>query len=117
MSNFSNRFLFQIDECKRNHIKRSLGDKFYVPPKNKLDVYLFFDIIKGRNFENNNLYVEYTLDLPDHWTCESPAGLRGTTQTCQTTSGVIHFGHNFEVVLHYNLESLNGNGKQLSFLQ
>lgn len=77
---------------------------------------MFFEITAGRKFENNNIFVQYLLDLPENWKCANPDNLTGITQTGHVSTGedgLVHFGHNFEVVLEYNLEKLNGNGKKI----
>ncbi|KAG5892505.1 hypothetical protein JTB14_034504 [Gonioctena quinquepunctata] len=98
----------KVLETKRSVTRELIGDKFFLPPKNKLYVFLFFDILSGRNFEHNDLYLHYRIDLPKHWSCENPDSLAGVTQTCHgiNEEGLVNFCHNFDVVLEYDIQSL-----------
>lgn len=60
-------------------------------------VHLFFEIAKASNFENDNIYIRYLIDLPEDFLCEDTTTLTGTTQTSRTSPN--HFGFCFEVVL------------------
>ncbi|XP_056633094.1 tectonic-like complex member MKS1 [Diorhabda sublineata] len=99
----------KVAEKKNFLIKELTGDKFFVPPKNKLFVYLFIDILSAQGFEYNNLYLQYFVDLPEYWTCDDLVNLEGVTQTGHWTNGegLVHFGHNFDLVLEYDIQSLS----------
>lgn len=72
----------------------------------------------AKHFENDNIFVKYTIDLPEHWTCHDNS-LTGLTQTCHAVSenGLMHFNHTFDVVLQYDIQNLNDkNGKCIFFM-
>ncbi|XP_023025425.2 Meckel syndrome, type 1 isoform X2 [Leptinotarsa decemlineata] len=98
----------KVVETKQSLMRDIVGNIFFVPPKNKLYVFLFFEISTARNFENDDLYLHYRIELPKYWSCGNPQTLRGTTQTCHgiKEDGLVHFGHNFDVLLEYDIESL-----------
>ncbi|XP_063926830.1 tectonic-like complex member MKS1 [Zophobas morio] len=87
---------------------KHLDSNFHLPPKNKLQIYLFFEILWAKEFEYDTVYVQYFIDLPPEWTCVDKKQLQGITQTCHTKGedNVAHFGHVFDVTLDYNIEGL-----------
>ncbi|CAH1155526.1 unnamed protein product [Phaedon cochleariae] len=97
-----------IHDCKLSLTREIISDKFFLPPKNKLNVYIFFEILSGRGFEYSDVYVQYRVDLPSHWSCEDPNTLHGVTQTCigYNQDGLSHFGHDFEIILEYDIQNL-----------
>ncbi|KAJ8917237.1 hypothetical protein NQ315_002254 [Exocentrus adspersus] len=104
--------LQKVTEYARDVKKRVIGNKFPLPPKNKLYVYLFLEILSARNFEYPDVYVRYYIDLPDGWCCERPETLQGRTRTCHAVNdeNLLHFGHCSETVLQYNLQNLSETG-------
>jgi Meckel syndrome type 1 protein len=91
---------------------RQFDGSFVLPPKNKLQVNLFFEILWAKQFEYDTIYVQYFIDLPSDWSCEDDSQLQGITQTCHTKGeeSLAHFGHVFDVVLDYNIEELDKRG-------
>ncbi|KAJ8980389.1 hypothetical protein NQ317_009383 [Molorchus minor] len=91
--------------------RQLVGDKFHLPPKNKLFVYVFFEILSAKNFEYPDVYIQYYIDLPPYWTCEDLNSLRGITQTCHGVNdeNLVYFGHCFDVVLEYDIQKLQEN--------
>ncbi|KAJ8956381.1 hypothetical protein NQ318_015119 [Aromia moschata] len=102
----------KLTDCKISLRRQVVGDHFQLPPKNKLYVYLFFEILSAKNFEYSDVYVQYTIDLPEHWSCQNGEALRGRTQTCHgiAEDGLVHFGYCFDVVLEYDIQSLQETG-------
>ncbi|CAH1113992.1 unnamed protein product [Psylliodes chrysocephalus] len=98
----------KISDKKISLTKEITGEDFFLPPKNKLFVYLFFDILSAKGFEYDNLFMQYFIDLPAHWTCENPETLSGVTSMCHSKGedGIVYYGHNFDVVLEYDIQSL-----------
>lgn len=70
-------------------------------------MHLFIEILTAKNFEYNNIYVNYYIDLQRHCSSEV-SSLYGTTHTAHSfkTSKLSYFGFPFEVLLKYN----NTNG-------
>lgn len=70
-----------------------------VPQKNELFTYNLCEIVSAKNFEYNNLYVQYFLDLPEGWESGSKQ-LLGVTQNCSMNQdNVAHFSFPFEFEL------------------
>ncbi|XP_031330878.1 Meckel syndrome type 1 protein-like isoform X1 [Photinus pyralis] len=83
---------------------------FELPGKNKLDVCLYLEILAARNFENDNVYVQYFIDLPAHWSCKNSDALKGCTQTsirANSEDGAAHFGLPFEICLEYDVQRMD----------
>ncbi|XP_060532973.1 tectonic-like complex member MKS1 [Cylas formicarius] len=97
----------KISSLKMSLQYADLG-RFELPPKNKLLVYLFFDINSGLGFEYPDLFVEYFIDLRGEWKCQNTKDLRGRTQICRSKGkgSTVHFGHCIELVLHCNIQEL-----------
>ncbi|VEN34843.1 unnamed protein product, partial [Callosobruchus maculatus] len=95
-----------ILEKKHSLRQQLVGDKFAMPPKSKLYVYVFFEILNGKCFDQSDLWVQYSVDLPEFWASQDC--LRGVTQQCHAVNseGLMHFGHTFDFVLEYDLQSL-----------
>lgn len=87
-----------------------------IPPRNNYYSYLFFEILSAKNFEYDNIYIQYHIDLPDNWTCKTEDSLYGTTQTCKTRGceNTAYFGHNFEVCLEFKMTE-NTQGRLTRF--
>ncbi|CAH1981283.1 unnamed protein product [Acanthoscelides obtectus] len=98
-----------VQKKKRSLQQELIGETFAMPPKSKLYVYIFFEILSGKHFDQSDLWVQYSVDLPEFWTSQDC--LRGITQQCHAVSveGLMHFGHTFDFVLEYDLQSLQGH--------
>ena len=60
-----------------------IGKEMSVMPKrNELFVYSFCEIVSAIGFEYDSLYVVYSLDLPDGWSCDDQEHLTGVTHRC-----------------------------------
>lgn len=60
-----------------------IGSEMSVLPKrNELFMYSFCEIVSTRNFEYDSLYVVFSLDLPDGWSCDDYELLTGVTHRC-----------------------------------
>ncbi|RZC41425.1 Meckel syndrome type 1 protein [Asbolus verrucosus] len=102
----------KINNHKMALRRQFIDTNFVLPPKNQLQVSLFFEILWAKQFEYDTIYVQYFIDLPPDWSCVDSSKLQGITQTCHTKNeeGLAHFGHVFDVVLEYNIEELGKLG-------
>ncbi|XP_030747630.1 Meckel syndrome type 1 protein [Sitophilus oryzae] len=100
----------KINDYRKFTTSHILRKPFELPPKNKLFVFVFLEIVSGKKFEYPNVYVQYFIDLPDRWFCPNPELLRGRTQICKAINqdGLLHFGHCVELTLEYNFLSVSG---------
>ncbi|XP_025833633.1 Meckel syndrome type 1 protein isoform X2 [Agrilus planipennis] len=85
--------------------KRKIGTDFELPPLNKMRVFIFLEILAAKDFEYNDIYVEYLIDLPKRWSCSDNKLLTGRTQSCHSylKDNLSFFGSPFEIILEYNL--------------
>ncbi|CAF4649093.1 unnamed protein product, partial [Rotaria sp. Silwood2] len=83
-----------------------VGNKFDIPPPNILKLNIFGELVSGKNFDYDNIYVYYCLDLADNWYVESSMILSGYTHTASTTSSskyddIVYYSHPFEFEIWY----------------
>ncbi|XP_044763320.1 Meckel syndrome type 1 protein [Coccinella septempunctata] len=96
----------KIADYKKSLRRTALTNDFELPSVNKLEVHIFFEIVSGRDFEYDNIYVKYFLELPERWSCKNPELLEGLTQTCRSKREAddLIFGHVFDLVLEYDIQ-------------
>ncbi|XP_066925017.1 tectonic-like complex member MKS1 [Clytia hemisphaerica] len=77
-------------------------DMALLPKRNDLFVYNFCEIVLGRDFEYDSLYVVYTLDLPDGWYTNDYESLTGVTHRCSMNKNkMANFSYPFQFQLQY----------------
>ncbi|XP_063681228.1 tectonic-like complex member MKS1 [Bolinopsis microptera] len=81
-----------------------VGTSFTDPPQEGAErVHVFGEIARAVGFDADNLFVNYSFDLPLGWCVEEDVEMRGLTQRSiirETKSGQIaHFNHPFELTL------------------
>lgn len=89
------QFFVKLIAEKLKQRREIVGDYFEKPQKTT--IHLFFEIVTAHNFENNNIYIHYYIDLPTNYTCIETSTLTGTTPTSKTTP--YHFNFCFDVIL------------------
>ncbi|CAF3730793.1 unnamed protein product [Rotaria sp. Silwood1] len=57
------RLMNEICTRQQIHLTNIVGNKFDIPPPNILKLNVFGEIISGKNFDYDNIYVYYCLDL------------------------------------------------------
>lgn len=77
-----------------------------MPADNRLEIFLFIEVLGGKNFEHNNVYLQYFLDLPEPWRCKNPEELQGCTPSSVGNNNILYFGLPIDVRLEYNMENL-----------
>ncbi|KAL5262771.1 hypothetical protein ACHWQZ_G008237 [Mnemiopsis leidyi] len=101
------RELEVMDELFARHsslLHNMVGSVFTDPPQEGAQrVHVFGEIARAIGFEADNLFVNYSFDLPLGWCVEEEVEMRGLTQRShvrETKSGQIaHFNHPFEMTL------------------
>lgn len=97
----------------RNNLYNPLAlTEFEFPAKNKLVVYVFLEITRGFDFEYDDIFVEYFVDLPEKWSCKDVESLKGVTQISGTKKGenAVYFGHHIDLVLEYDIQDFHDSG-------
>uniref|UniRef100_A0AAR5QII4 Meckel syndrome type 1 protein n=1 Tax=Dendroctonus ponderosae TaxID=77166 RepID=A0AAR5QII4_DENPD len=81
---------------------------FKLPPRNKLYVFVFMEICSAKGFEYSDIFVQYQIKLPQGWFSSDLDHMKGRTHLCRAAdeNGLVHFGHNMEILLEYNLTNL-----------
>lgn len=102
------QILSKVAAYKQKFQVQNYFTTFDLPQKNILQVHLFVEILCAKNFEYDNIYVQYFIDLPNPWKCKTPQNLKGYTHASVTkgTESLAHFGFPFDICLEYNLQNL-----------
>ncbi|CAF1246849.1 unnamed protein product [Adineta steineri] len=100
------RLFNEICLKQQTKIAQIVGNEFDIPPPSVLKLNVFGEIVSGKNFEYDNIYVYYSVDLTDNWYVESSAILSGYTHTASTTMSskyddIVYYSHPFEFELWY----------------
>ncbi|XP_033626939.1 Meckel syndrome type 1 protein-like [Asterias rubens] len=79
-----------------------------------LRLLVYGEIISAKNYEYDNLYVHFFVELPKHWSADRSQQLSGVTQTCSTKEinreNVAYFSYPFDVELCYRHEEVGQDG-------
>lgn len=77
-----------------------------MPDNKRVRINLFLEILEAKNFEYENFYVQYYIDLNEKWICFDVGSLRGCTQASisKGRENVAYFGFPFEICFECNIE-------------
>ncbi|KAK2168670.1 hypothetical protein LSH36_15g14053 [Paralvinella palmiformis] len=89
-------------------LQSHVGHEFEAP-SDLLRVMVYGEIVSAKNFENDDLFVSYFIDLPNGWFAPALQHLSGVTHTCSTKcvgrEDVAYFSFPFEFELFYKADS------------
>lgn len=76
---------------------------FHSPPSDTYHVNVCMEILTAKNFEYDNIFIHYNVDLPEDWYVEDSSELTGTTQSCETkgSENLANFSYYFDLTLQY----------------
>ncbi|XP_019622108.1 PREDICTED: Meckel syndrome type 1 protein-like [Branchiostoma belcheri] len=87
----------------------SVGEQFEMPPPGILRLNLYGEIVSARNFEYDNLHINFFLELPKNWTSDHGQQLSGVTHTVTTKvegkDNVAYFSYPFEYEVFFRNET------------
>ncbi|CAF1275400.1 unnamed protein product [Rotaria magnacalcarata] len=100
------KLLNEVRLRKQTHLAQLVGNYFEKPLPGALRLNLYGEIVSGKNFEYDELYVYYCLDLPESWRAEASMVFSGYTHTATATESsrhddVVYYSHPFEFELWY----------------
>ncbi|CAF0929463.1 unnamed protein product [Rotaria sordida] len=100
------RLMNEICTRQQIYLSNIVGNEFDIPPPTVLKLNVFGEIISGKNFDFDNTYVYYCLDLTNNWYVESSTILSGYTHTASATTSskyddIVYYSHPFEFELWY----------------
>ncbi|CAF1251705.1 unnamed protein product [Rotaria sordida] len=100
------KLLNEVRLRKQTHLAQLVGNDFEMPLPGALRLNIFGEIVSGKNFEYDDLYVYYCLDLPENWRAEASMIFSGYTHTASATESnkhddIVYFSHPFEFELWY----------------
>ncbi|XP_072024314.1 tectonic-like complex member MKS1 [Amphiura filiformis] len=95
------------------YIGAMVGHEFEQVPTGMLRMCVFGEIVSAKNFEYDNLYVHFFVELPQYWSADRSQQLSGVTQTCATKEidkeDVAFFSYPFEFEVFYKNEETSDN--------
>ncbi|ESO97860.1 hypothetical protein LOTGIDRAFT_228399 [Lottia gigantea] len=101
----------------KEFLQACVGSEFEMPPPDVLRLLVFGELEMAKDFDSDNIYIQFFIDLPKDWYAESPQQLSWVTQTCQLkTKGqnnIAHFGFPFQVELFYKREIITEENKDV----
>ncbi|KAM4046809.1 tectonic-like complex member MKS1 [Anomaloglossus baeobatrachus] len=95
----------------KEYLNNLVGSDFEMPPSGALRVFINGEIVSAHDYEHDNLYIHFFMELPKHWSSPAFQELSGVTQSCRSkTQGrenVAYFCHpfSFEMFLSEEVES------------
>ncbi|KAK6183795.1 hypothetical protein SNE40_002424 [Patella caerulea] len=101
----------------KDFLQACVGQEFELPPPDVLRLVVYGEVEMAKNFEFDDIYLQFFVDLPKDWYAERHQQLSWVTQTCRTKSvkqeSVAHFGFPFQVELFYKREFVKEEEKDL----
>ncbi|XP_033123216.1 Meckel syndrome type 1 protein homolog [Anneissia japonica] len=86
-------------------VNSQVGSDFEQVTHGVLRLFVIGQIVSAYNFDYDNLYVHYFVELPGNWSSDPSQQLSGVTQTCKTKvigrDSVAYFGFPFEFELFF----------------
>ncbi|XP_033731555.1 Meckel syndrome type 1 protein-like isoform X1 [Pecten maximus] len=97
-------------------LQACVGEDFELPPLNVLRLLVYGEMECARDFEYDDLYLHFLVDLPKHWTADRSQQLSWVTQTCRTKvegrDNVSYFSFPFNFELFYKDTSIRDEDKE-----
>ncbi|XP_021374695.1 Meckel syndrome type 1 protein-like isoform X2 [Mizuhopecten yessoensis] len=97
-------------------LQACVGEDFELPPMGVLRLLVYGEMECARDFEYDDLYLHFFVDLPKHWTADRSQQLSWVTQTCKTKverrDNVAYFSFPFNFELFYKDTSIREQDKE-----
>ncbi|XP_075052756.1 tectonic-like complex member MKS1 [Mixophyes fleayi] len=95
----------------REYLNSLVGLEFEMPPAGTLQVFINGEIVSAQEYDHDNLYVHFFMELPKYWSSPDFQDLSGVTQSCRSKTlgreNVAYFSYpfSFELSLSEEVES------------
>ncbi|GAB1603795.1 Meckel syndrome type 1 protein homolog [Argonauta hians] len=103
-----------------NLLATVVGKEFETVDRNVLRLMVFGEIVSAKNFEYDNLYLHFFVELPKGWAVPSEQELSWVTQTCQTKAegqdNVAYYSFPFNMELFYQTDQAGSDEEKLPSL-
>lgn len=100
----------------RDYLQACVGTDFEVPSADMLRLLVYGEIESAKDFEYDDLYLHFFVDLPRNWSAERQQRLSWVTQTCTTKvegrDDVAHFSFPFDFQLFYKDEAIKEEDRE-----
>ncbi|XP_060586854.1 tectonic-like complex member MKS1 [Ruditapes philippinarum] len=101
----------------KDFLQACVGTEFELPPADVLRLLVYGEIESAKDFEYDDLYLHFFVDLPKYWSVERHQQLSWVTQTCATKvhgrDDVAYFSFPFHFELFYRNDNLVEEEKEL----
>ncbi|KAH3894237.1 hypothetical protein DPMN_018394 [Dreissena polymorpha] len=99
----------------KDFLQACVGGDFDMPRPDVLRMLVYGEIESARNFEYDDLYLHFFVDLPKYWTVERSQPMSWITQTCSTKvvgrDDVAYFSFPFNFEVFYHNDNLDADEK------
>ncbi|XP_038058674.1 Meckel syndrome type 1 protein-like [Patiria miniata] len=93
-----------------DYVGAMVGHDFEQVSAGILRLLVYGEIVSAKNYEYDNLYVHFFVELPKHWSTDTAQELSGVTQTCSTKEidreNVAYFCYPFDFELFYKQDEM-----------
>ncbi|WAR03279.1 MKS1-like protein [Mya arenaria] len=101
----------------KDFLQACVGGDFDMPGPDVLRMLVYGEIESAKNFEYDDLYLHFFVDLPKYWTVERQQPMSWITQTCSTKvlgrDDVAYFSFPFHFEAFYHNDNLDEEEKEL----
>ncbi|XP_074641528.1 tectonic-like complex member MKS1 [Tubulanus polymorphus] len=96
-------------------LESCVGNEFEMPPADVLRLVVNGEILTAKNFEYDDLYIHYFLELPRNWFGSGHDQMSGVTHTCRCKiegrDNIAHFSFPFRFEVFYKNDTINPNNR------
>ncbi|KAL4223339.1 Pleiotropic negative transcriptional regulator [Mactra antiquata] len=100
----------------KDFLRACVGMDFELPPPDVLRLLVYGEIESAKDFEYDDLYLHFFVDLPKYWTVERHQQLSWVTQTCATKikgrDDVAYFSFPFHFEAFYKNDNIDEDERE-----
>ncbi|KAM8975135.1 tectonic-like complex member MKS1 isoform 2-T2 [Pelodytes ibericus] len=95
----------------KEYLNNLVGSDFEMPPAGTLRLFINGEIVSAQEYDFDNLYIHFFMELPKYWSSPGFQELSGVTQSCKTKThgreNIAYFCYpfSFEIFLSEEVES------------
>uniref|UniRef100_A0A8C5LLK5 MKS transition zone complex subunit 1 n=1 Tax=Leptobrachium leishanense TaxID=445787 RepID=A0A8C5LLK5_9ANUR len=68
----------------KDYLRSLVGSEFEMTPAGALRLFINGEILSAQEYDHDNLYIRFFMELPKHWSSPGFQELSGVTQSCKT---------------------------------
>ncbi|XP_075710245.1 tectonic-like complex member MKS1 isoform X1 [Rhinoderma darwinii] len=94
----------------KEYLNNLVGSDFEMPPSGALRVFINGEIVSAHEYEYDNIYVHFFMELPKYWSSPAFQELSGVTHSCRSKThereNVAYFCHPFSLEMFLSEEEV-----------